>query len=271
MAPPKSAPAPTAAPRRGKFLSAPSPSPTGSVPNTPSSTGSRGKFMNKASPSQGAASATLTAAGDADNIRSQIHNSKAAASSRRKALAGQREQVFRDLDEAETIVLSLLECGECTVGHDHAKSKEKEKNGEAGGDEEATPSFEQLTATVRSNGVGYLAGVKKLHKLLAPHAPLVKSYKSHDRGESGEGDNPPHKSLATLLPGAANGTSSKIVEEATSNIYQARVKKRLAVERSEILKVMLEEAEEEDSGGQGKQQKESADSTGPKRSKRKRK
>lgn len=66
--------------------------------------------------------------------------------------------------------------------------------------------------------------------------------------------------------GATNNISSKIVEEATSNMYAARVKKRLAKERSEILSEMirLEEAEG-GSGNQTEQMKIDEDTAGSKR------
>ena len=255
----------SAAPRRGKFLSAPSSSPSSSAPPTPSS---RGKFLNRPSGSpssiQGAASYGSNAAGDVDStdslaaVRSHIHTSKIAAASRRKAIAAQRDRVFQDLDEAEDVVLSLLECASDVAGalSDMTTAKSKTNNAENGEDDGqkkgTAESFEELTAKVRTNGVAYLAGVKSLHKLLAPHASLVKTYKNRNREQSAtsaDGEDPPSKTLSVISNPGGGMRTDKIVEEATSNMYAARVKKRLAMERREILKEMirLEELEEEES------------------------
>merc|ERR1712194_311651 len=66
-------------------------------------------------------------------------------------------------------------------------------------------------------------------------------YKNHDGGEPTDTDtNTSNRSLAAALPCAAEASNrSNIVEEATSNMYAARVKKRLAMERSEILTEMI--------------------------------
>ena len=217
-----------------------------------------------------------------------MHNSKIAAVSRRKAIARKQDSVFNHLNEAENIVLSLLECAPSVAGAllEMTTAKSDKRHGEKkvadandnkdddDGNNADEESFEKLMAQVRSSGVGYLAGVKKLHGLLAPHASLVKSYKNHDREgtplSEEEDKQKSHKSLAAALPrsaaGATNNISSKIVEEATSNMYAARVKKRLAKERSEILSEMirLEEAEG-GSGNQTEQMKIDEDTAGSKR------
>ncbi len=129
--------------------------------------------------------------------------------------------------------------------------------------------FEQLSAQVRSNGVGYLAGVNKLHELLAPHAALVKSYRNHHHQSAAVNPNNDIRkkgsaaSSTVLATGGSNndgkqqqqsssseiasftGSASDIVKMATSNMYAARVEKRLAVERKEILKEMIRLEEEE--------------------------
>ena len=170
--------------------------------------------------------------------------------SRRKAIAGQRKSIINDLDEAENIVLSLLECASDVAGAlsemTTAKSKKmhgkkREDNNDEEDGKKVDTSFEQLTANVRSNGVGYLAGVKKLHELLAPHSSLVKSYKNHDGESSATEKNykQPHKSLAAAVAGGNSSASSKIIQESTSNMYAVRVKKRLAMERKDIMKEMI--------------------------------
>ena len=105
---------------RGKFLSAPSQSQSSNASNDTSlsSSQTRGKFLGKksVSPGGGLNTATSSISGSGDNIESttqlkdHIHNSKIAAAARRKAIAGQRQLVLDDLNEAENIVLSLLEC-----------------------------------------------------------------------------------------------------------------------------------------------------------------
>ncbi|KAL7529688.1 hypothetical protein ACHAXR_003097 [Thalassiosira sp. AJA248-18] len=254
---------PIAPPRRGKFLSAPSSSPSSSSAPPPSSPGTktRGKFLGKktsASPSSSLQASSSTS-DHADNnssranLRAHIHASKIAAISRRKAIAIERDRVMDDLEEAENVVLSLLDCASdlAVKLSDMTTAKSRKRHGEKieGEEGNAEDSFEDLTQKVRSNGVGYLAGIKKLHKLLAPHATLVKSYKNHDDNDGettsqGEKQKPP-KSVSAAIPSATAGASAS-VEEATSNMYAARVKKRLALERSEILTEMirLEELEE---------------------------
>ena len=81
----------------------------------------------------------------------------------------------------ENIILSLLECASDVA--DSLSEMTSAKINEKGNNEDAN-SFEELSARVRENGVGYLAGMKKLHRLLAPHAPLVKSYQNPEEGDA---------------------------------------------------------------------------------------
>lgn len=117
-------------------------------------------------------------------------------------------------------------------------------------------TFEELSAQVRSNGIGYLAGVTKLHELLKPHASLVKAYHNHrhhtaaisgvddTKGQQKQQSQQQTSSdIATLT-----GSNSKLVKMVTSNMSAARVEQRLAIERRDILREMirLEELEQED-------------------------
>ena len=147
---------------------------------------------------------------------------KEAASARRKEVAAKRDNVFHDLDQAENIIVSLLDCASNV-----AQSLSDMTTAKANGDN----SFEELAISIKENGVGYLAGVKKVHSLLAPHASLVKSYRNQDEAEKGDGDTKNEKKEATI--------SDEIIKKATSNMYAARVEKRLALERSAILKEMI--------------------------------
>lgn len=246
-----------AAPRRGKFLSAPAPSSqTSAAPNAPPPPSqTRGKFLGKVPASSASnlqAAPIGSSLGDADHdsidkLRAYVHSSKIAAASRRKLIASQRQLVINDLEAAENIVLSLLDIASDVAGtlSEMTTAKSKKRHGEKRIDNvgNTEDSFEDLTAKVRSNGAGYLKGVKRLHKLLAPHSSYVKSLNKHDREESAD-------SVGSVLESldSPNSTFSKIVEEATSNMHAVRVKKRLAFERSEILKEMIRLLEVEECG-----------------------
>lgn len=151
------------------------------------------------------------------------------------------------MDEAEDLVLGLLRCASEAAGELRDMTcapvggGEEKKDGK--GSERA--SFQELAVRVRENGKAYLAGVKRLHGLLAPHAPLVKSYRNHRRDDDNDDDNNNDDAHGQAV-------TERIVANATSNMYAARVEKRLAAERSEILKEMLRlekrEAEEEEDG-----------------------
>eukprot|EP00984_Skeletonema_dohrnii_P022707 scaffold11804_cov105-Skeletonema_dohrnii-CCMP3373.AAC.5 len=172
------------------------------------------------------------------------------ASTRRRAISSSRNEVFQDLEQAETIVLALLQCA----------------------------------SEVRSNGVGYLAGVTKLHELLAPHASLVKSYRNHTTAAAVNNSNANTNGANAASTDATNNNvqqqqptqqsselasfnpnSSEIVKMATSNMYAARVEKRLAVERREILKEMIRLEEDGLDGGGGGMEEEESDSNKRKR------
>eukprot|EP00985_Skeletonema_marinoi_P023917 scaffold16210_cov77-Skeletonema_marinoi.AAC.2 len=137
---------------------------------------------------------------------------------------------------------------------------------------EGASSFEQLSTQVRSNGVGYLAGVTKLHELLAPHASLVKSYRNHTSAATAANNSNTNTNTNGANAGSSDATtnnnngqqqptqqsselasfnpnSSEIVKMATSNMYAARVEKRLAVERRGILMEMIRLEEDGLDGG----------------------
>lgn len=218
------------APKRGKFLSQPQPSPNESTTNPPPSNNSaapRGKTLAKSLTSTSSAN-TLTGPGPAaeadnslSNLKHIVHEAKEAASARRKELSAKRDKVFDDLDQAENIIVSLLDCAS-----DLAQSLSDMTTAKANGNNN---SFEKLAGRIKENGSGYLAGVKKVHSLLAQHASLVKSYRTEDSDRKGEDDtNNKDKTEA-----------EQIVKIATSNMYASRVEKRLALERSAILKEMI--------------------------------
>jgi hypothetical protein len=244
----------------------------------------RGKFLGNRPASSIPSGSDARGIGDAaerdslDDLRSNVRILKTAAASRRRAIECQRRLVLDDLDTAEDIVLALLESASAVAGalsemttarstksHDERRSG-GEDEGASGGD-----SFEDLATRVRSGGAVYSAGVKKLHKLLAPHAHYVKSLNGRDGGASTNGGQRSNERLAVSLPSAAgskDGALGRIVEEATSNMYAVRVKKRLAMERCEILRQMIQLEEDEvreDYEGEGVKRPQNADAAGSKR------
>mmetsp|Transcript_22809 Transcript_22809/g.37587 ORF Transcript_22809/g.37587 Transcript_22809/m.37587 type:complete len:309 (-) Transcript_22809:18-944(-) len=263
---------PAPAPRRGKFLSGPPSAPpsaasASTTTTSPSKSQTRGKFLNSpASINTSPTTTTTTTAGintstvvqsnerSLTTLKQQIHQAKIVASTRRRAISSSRDEVFHDLEEAETIVLALLQCASETSDSlskmTVARSRHHHlNNSEAATAGEGSITFEQLAAQVRSNGVGYLAGVTKLHQLLAPHASLVKSYRNHAStaaANNSQGEMSKRNDTTTITSEIASfhPNSSEIVKLATSNMYAARVEKRLAVERREILKEMIRLEEE---------------------------
>ncbi|KAL3794027.1 hypothetical protein HJC23_008915 [Cyclotella cryptica] len=230
------------APRRGKFLSPPQPSPS-KPPDKPAATikpaASRGKVLRKTLISPSSTHSTSTSGGahgsDADrdslaNLRIAVHQAKEAAATRRKEVSAQRDRVFDDLEKAETIILSLLDRASEVA---HALSEMTSAKLSAGQGKADSTSFDELAAKIRGDGVGYLAGVKKLHQLLAPHASFVKTIYGRDTKN---------------VNGASGKLSDAVIKKATSNMYAARVEKRLALERSAILKEMIRLEELESAG-----------------------
>ena len=198
------------------------------------------------------------------------------ASTRRKVISSSRNQLFQDLEEAENIVLALLHCASevsdslssmtTAKSRHHQQQEQKSEEDDDDDDEEqsrknndtTTPqlTFEELSAQVRSNGIGYLAGVTKLHELLKPHASLVKAYHNHrhhtaaisgvDGTKGQQQQQQPQQSSSDIA--TLTGSNSELVKMVTSNMSAARVEQRLAIERRDILREMirLEELEQED-------------------------
>jgi hypothetical protein len=123
-------------------------------------------------------------------------------------------------------------------------------------------SFEELATRVSSGSAGYSTGVKKLHTLLAPHAHYVKSLTNSNKLTSTNGtDNGGERSTtfnnygslmtaatsSSIVSNSKDGNDfGKIIKEATSNMYAVRVKKRLVMERCEVLRQMIQLEEEDD-------------------------
>lgn len=152
----------------------------------------------------------------------------------------------------------------------HQQQQQKSEEDDEGDEEQSKTNnnnntttqltFEELSAQVRSNGIGYLAGVTKLHELLKPHASLVKAYhhhRHHTAAISGAGvddtkgqqqQQQPQQSSSDIA--TLTGSNSELVKMVTSNMSAARVEQRLAIERRDILREMirLEELEHDDEG-----------------------
>lgn len=268
-------PAPAAAPRRGKFLSVPAPPPSSSsAPDASSSSSSsqtRGKFLENTASGSDAGGVV----GDASERRDSQHGDlmttvrklKIASSSRRMDIELRRRSVLDDLDAAEDVVLALLESASgaaaalsgmttarlpTTKDRRHGDNNNIRSVGSEGG---GGGSFEDLAAKVRRGGAAYSAGVKKLHKLLAPHARYVKSLNDRDGGVASSADYGRRRSddgpVVAASSGAAagpedGGARGGMVGDATSNVYAVRVKRRLAMERCEILRQMIQLEEEDE-------------------------
>ena len=202
------------------------------------------------------------------------------ASTRRKVVSSSRNQLFQDLEEAENSVLALLHCASqvsdslssmtTAKSRHHQQQEQPQKSGEDDeGEEEQSKNnntttqltFEELSAQVRSNGIGYLAGVTKLHELLKPHASLVKAYHNHrhhtaamsgvdnTKGQQQQQQQPQQQSSSSDIA-TLTGSNSEFIKMVTSNMSAARVEQRLAIERRDILREMirLEELEHDDEG-----------------------
>ncbi|KAL3782314.1 hypothetical protein HJC23_001922 [Cyclotella cryptica] len=235
------------APQRGNFLSPPQPSPF-KPPDKPAAiikpAASRGKVLGKTliSPSSTHSTSTSGGAHGSDADRDSLANLRIAE------VSAQRDRVFDDLERAETIILSLLDRASEVA---HALSEMTSAKLSAGQGKADSTSFDELAAKIAGDGVGYLAGVKKLHQLLAPHASFVKTYRNQEEDDTIAPDNA-DKTESTDATKNVNGASGKlsdaIIKKATSNMYAARVEKRLALERSAILKEMIRLEEFESAG-----------------------
>ncbi len=175
---------------------------------------------------------------------------KTTAASRRGAIECRRRSVLDDLDAAEDVVLALLESASgaaaalsgMTIASWPTKGSIDGRGGVEG------ELFEDLAARVRRGGAAYSAGVKRLHELLAPHARYVKSMGDRDGGASADGGRRSDDGSVAASLGAAgseDGARGGMVGEATSNVYAVRVKMRLAMERCEILRQMIQLEEDE--------------------------
>ena len=187
---------------------------------------SRGKVLGKTLKSTSSANSLAGGGTNAEtessltNRKALIKEAKERVSARRKEVAAKRDKVFHDLDKAEDIILSLLD-GASDVACSLSEMTSAKTDG-------STNSFDDLAEKISQNGRGYLAGVNKLHSLLSPHASLVRAYRNPNEGDSVTG---PDETTVR--------STGDISQRITSNMYAARVEKRLALERSAILKNMI--------------------------------
>ncbi len=273
-------PDPTAPPRRGKFLSIPTPTQSSSItpgvvsslPPLSSSSQTRGKFLENKQHASSITSASDVGGGgncdasselDAhdDVIRENVRDMKVSSAARREEIECRRRSVLADLDDAEEIVLALLETASAVASalSEMTTARSKKRHGGEGrrnnaenGDGATTggggDTFEELATNVRVGGAVYSSGVRRLHELLAPHAHYVKSLNERDGRASDDNGKRSNDSSTVTSPGGAiptDGARCGIVEEATSNMYAVRVKNRLAMERCEVLRQMIQLEEDE--------------------------
>eukprot|EP00559_Dactyliosolen_fragilissimus_P004684 CAMPEP_0184861906 /NCGR_PEP_ID=MMETSP0580-20130426/6487_1 /TAXON_ID=1118495 /ORGANISM="Dactyliosolen fragilissimus" /LENGTH=209 /DNA_ID=CAMNT_0027359573 /DNA_START=101 /DNA_END=730 /DNA_ORIENTATION=- len=142
-----------------------------------------------------------------------------------------RHPVFADLDEAEQLVLDLIEVASSTAeifskpGYIGGKTEEEinsdgqKLSGLANG-----LKTSDIIENVRENGKEFLEKVKKVHSLMSPYSNLVIPYKKY-----------------------SNVSESKSNSDRSNNIYASQVEMRLAMERKDIMEALLqlEKAEEE--------------------------
>lgn len=267
----------SAAPRRGKFLSGPAQLPSEGSSSFPSSSSGGPQLSSTGTANTGGNDDVLH---DHSMVRAYVHNIKTMATARRKVIESQRKSVLDDLDKAEDVVLALLELAsgvttalsDMTTATSSSTTKirrhdnsELTNNVEGGREEDNNNarqlggnSFEELARRVSAGSGGYSSGVKKLHTLLAPHAHYVKSLTNSNRLTSTaihkNGERSPSNHYGGLMAATSSSVVSnskdgnvfgKIIEEATSNMYAVRVKKRLIMERCEVLRQMIQ-LEEDD-------------------------
>jgi len=217
----------------------------------------RGKFgknlgggggMGVKVPSQ-SSSTTADASSDANLVQKR---------QRRKRQIKERQlQLLEDLDQAEELTLQLLQLA--------ASTTQELADATLEGDEEKWK-------TCQKNGVEYMQKVKQIHTLLSPHAHYVVAYKNHAVDEGTLESEPSHsdeastaKNSTSIKRSASNesaiggtakkmkksqgeqsndtediaGASTKMKVGQAGNMYAARVEKRLAIERRNILREML--------------------------------
>jgi hypothetical protein len=200
-------------------------------------------------------------------VANPVANSDALRQRLLKRKRGTKErqlQLLQDLDKAEELTLQLLQLAASTT-------KELASSTDVDGNDEQKERWDKCQA----NGSEYMQKVKEVHSLLSPHAHYVIAYTNHAVDEEvpeeskGEVESAAKKSTKNeaKLSGAKRKAGGGVVElkkkekgdksekpdeaveevlastklEAghTRNMYAARVEKRLAIERRDILQEML--------------------------------
>jgi hypothetical protein len=136
----------------------------------------------------------------------------------------QRDNVWSDLCKAEAQTIQLLQTAQTTATHlaaaasynstseNDSKHNNKHTSDTASGDPDAPASGSQVAA-IQKCMKDYQSTVEQIHKLLAPHADLVKAYQAPTR---------------------------------LNRMYQARVELRLADEKKQLLSEFLRLQKEEE-------------------------
>ena len=133
-----------------------------------------------------------------------------------------RHVVFDDLENAEQLAMETLTIASSTA-EAFCHLAQNTQTDEKKGSETDKQTARQLQHRIRKNGQEFLSKIKKIHDLLAPHASIVKTY-----------ENLPSSEKAT---GASSNTESSRLK---GDIYLSRLEMRLAVERRELLREIVQ-------------------------------
>uniref|UniRef100_A0A7S1UL21 Uncharacterized protein n=1 Tax=Grammatophora oceanica TaxID=210454 RepID=A0A7S1UL21_9STRA len=176
-----------------------------------------------------------TPSSDGASAAATAEAERLAVQKRKEALLGrigQQRQVLKDMEKAEGMVWNLIHLAKETA-EGLADLKPSPQQDDA---EEASPDLSALSQNYRTT-------LSQIHGLLKPHAHLVKAYENH-RIDEEEPENDDEEAVD------AEKKKKKAQQETTSaapNMYAARVEMRLALEKQQVLKALLELENQESS------------------------
>mmetsp|Transcript_27925 Transcript_27925/g.43366 ORF Transcript_27925/g.43366 Transcript_27925/m.43366 type:complete len:292 (+) Transcript_27925:1-876(+) len=237
-------------PKRGKFLNVPVPKP-GSGGTSPAP--KRGKFLNIPTANK----ADITAKS------SPIKQKRKRSSEKIK----QQQKLFEDLDKAQDLVINIIDVAkkatECLAKMADSNPAHNTTSGDDAGAAQTT--FDDVLPVLKKHGEEYLKSLGQVHALLAPHANKVVAYRD-SRGRRKAKETKTDAARTNKVKAAAGGssdeektkTSLKNGDNATGTVienhggmYAARVEMKLAIERKNLLKDMLDLYAAEEKGAAG--------------------
>uniref|UniRef100_A0A7S4RVD7 Uncharacterized protein n=1 Tax=Ditylum brightwellii TaxID=49249 RepID=A0A7S4RVD7_9STRA len=230
-----------------------------------------GKFGNMAS-SRGGKFANMMASQQAKTAAETAGSGSESSAVKKKTRpprVERQKQIFADLDEAEKLVLGMMQIASSTA------SALSDLTEVGGGGNEGAAAEEMLAKLAKSNGEEYLAKVKRIHSLLSPHAKLVVAYRNHqvDIADDGGGSSGGGSISSGGAAGATAIATNKVDDGKTAkshNMYASRVEMRLAMERRDVLREFLRLEKKEINEGGAKNESISADDSVDTSAKRKR-